>query len=41
VQIRMTGHCSGCKAAGLTSGWIEDKLREIIDPEISLEVVED
>jgi NifU-like protein len=41
VQIRMTGHCSGCKAAGLTSGWIEDKLREIIDPEITLEVVED
>jgi NifU-like protein len=41
VQIRMVGHCSGCKAAGLTSGWIEDKLREIVDPEISLEVVED
>jgi NifU-like protein len=41
VQIRMTGHCAGCKAAGLTSGWIEDKLREIVDSEITIEVVED
>ncbi len=41
VIIRMVGHCSGCKAAGLTSGWIQDKLQEIIDPDITLEVVEE
>jgi NifU-like protein len=41
VSIRMTGQCSGCRAAGLTSKWIEDKLREIVDPAIELEVVED
>lgn len=41
VVIRMTGHCSGCRAAGLTSNWIQDKLQEIIDPEIVLEVSEE
>jgi Fe-S cluster biogenesis protein NfuA len=41
VIIRMVGHCSGCRAAGLTTGWIEDKLKEIVDPAISLEVVEE
>ena len=41
VKIRMVGHCSGCRAAGLTTGWIEDKLREIVDPNISLEVLEE
>ena len=41
VSIRMTGHCSGCRAAGLTSGWIEDKLKEIVDSEITLKVVEE
>lgn len=41
VTIRMVGHCSGCRAAGLTTGWIEDKLREIVDPNISLEVLEE
>lgn len=41
VKIRMVGHCSGCRAAGLTSGWIEDKLREIVDPAIALEVLEE
>jgi len=37
----MTGHCSGCRAAGLTSNWIQDKLQEIVDPEIVLEVSEE
>jgi NifU-like protein len=41
VTIRMVGHCSGCRAAGLTTGWIEDKLREIVDPGIALEVLEE
>jgi NifU-like protein len=41
VKIRMVGHCSGCRAAGLTTGWIEDKLREIVDPNITLEVLEE
>ena len=41
VVVRLTGHCSGCRAAGMTSGWIQDKLREIVDPEIVLEVVEE
>jgi NifU-like protein len=41
VKIRMVGHCSGCRAAGLTTGWIEDKLREIVDPGIALEVLEE
>jgi NifU-like protein len=41
VVVRMTGHCSGCRAAGLTSIWIQDKLQEIVDPEITLEVLEE
>jgi NifU-like protein len=41
VIVRLVGHCSGCRAAGLTTGWIEDKLREIVDPSLSLEVLED
>lgn len=41
VAIRMVGQCAGCRAAGLTSGWIEDKLKEIVDPTIVLEVVEE
>jgi NifU-like protein len=41
VLIRMTGHCSGCRSALMTSGWIQDKLREIVDPEITLEVSEE
>jgi NifU-like protein len=41
VIVRLVGHCAGCRAAGLTTGWIEDKLREIVDPNISLEVLEE
>jgi len=41
VIIRMVGHCAGCRAAGLTTSWIEDKLKEIVDPSITLEVVEE
>ena len=41
VSIRMVGQCSGCRAAGLTTSWIEDKLKEIVDPAISLNVVEE
>ena len=41
VSIRMVGHCSGCRAAGLTTSWIEDKLKEIVDPTISLNVLEE
>jgi len=41
VSVRMVGQCSGCKAAGLTSVWIEDKLKEIIDPAIKLEILEE
>jgi NifU-like protein len=41
VIIRMVGHCSGCRAAGMTSGWIQDQLQEIVDPEIVLEVTEE
>jgi NifU-like protein len=41
VTVRMTGQCSGCRAAGLTSVWIQDKLQEIVDPDITLEVLEE
>lgn len=41
VAIRMIGQCSGCRAAGFTSAWIQDKLREVIDPEIVVDVVEE
>jgi NifU-like protein len=41
VLIRMVGHCSGCRAAGFTTGWIQDKLREIIDPAITVEITEE
>jgi NifU-like protein len=41
VAVRMTGHCSGCRAAGLTSVWIQDKLQEIVDPEITIDVMEE
>ncbi len=41
VTIRMTGHCSGCRSAGLTSIWIQDKLQEIVDSDIKLVVTEE
>lgn len=41
VAIRLTGHCMGCRASGMTTMWIEEKLREIIDPEIHVEVHEE
>jgi NifU-like protein len=41
VTIRLVAHCSGCRAAGLTSVWIEEKLREIVDPAIVLEIEEE
>jgi NifU-like protein len=40
VVIRMVGHCSGCRVSGLTTGWIQDKLREIVDPAVVVEVEE-
>ncbi len=41
VIIRLVGHCTGCRAAGFTSGWIQEKLQEIIDPSITIEVSEE
>jgi len=41
VIIRMVGQCAGCKAAGFTTNWIQDKLREVVDSDIVVEVVED
>jgi len=41
VSIRMIGQCSGCRAAGFTSAWIEEKLKEVVDPEIKVVVVEE
>ncbi|MCU0663240.1 MAG: Fe-S cluster assembly protein NifU [Myxococcota bacterium] len=41
VAIRLTGHCTGCRASGMTTMWIEEKLREIIDPDIRVEVHEE
>ena len=41
VIVRLVGHCSGCRAAGFTTGWIQDKLQEIIDPAITIEVSEE
>lgn len=41
VVIRMIGHCSGCRASSLTTGWIQDKLREIVDPAVVVETVEE
>jgi len=41
VTIRMVGHCSGCRAAGLTTKWIENKLKEVVDPAIELRVAEE
>jgi NifU-like protein len=41
VVIRMVGHCSGCRAAGFTTGWIQDKLQEIVDPDIIVETTEE
>ncbi len=41
VIIRMVGHCSGCRAAGFTTGWIQEKLREIVDPSVIVETTEE
>ena len=41
VLIRMIGHCSGCRASGLTTGWIQEKLQEIVDPQVVVETVEE
>lgn len=41
VAIRMVGQCAGCRAAGFTSAWIQEKLREVVDPEIIVDVAEE
>lgn len=41
VVIRMTGHCTGCRSSGLTTGWIQEKLQEIVDPSIIVETTEE
>jgi NifU-like protein len=41
VIVRMVGHCSGCRAAGFTTGWIAEKMQEIIDPDIKVRVTEE
>jgi NifU-like protein len=41
VIVRFVGHCSGCRASGFTTGWIQDKLQEIIDPAITIEITEE
>jgi NifU-like protein len=41
VFVRLTGHCAGCRSSGLTTGWIEDKLREIVDSAITIVIAEE
>ena len=41
VSIRMIGQCSGCRAAGFTTSWIQDKLKEVVDPDIEVLVLEE
>lgn len=41
VALRLTGQCTGCRSAGLTSVWIQDKLREIVDPDICIDALEE
>ena len=30
IHVALVGHCAGCKAAGFTTGWIQDKMRELV-----------
>jgi NifU-like protein len=40
VHVALVGHCAGCKAAGFTTAWIEEKMRELVADTIRVVVDE-
>lgn len=36
VRVSLVGHCAGCMAAGFTTGWIQDKLRELVSDRLTI-----
>jgi NifU-like protein len=40
VYVALVGHCVGCMAADFTTGWIEEKLRELVSPSIRIVIQE-
>jgi len=34
VHVTLVGHCAGCRSAGFTAGWIQDKMRELVSETI-------
>lgn len=38
VRVALVGHCAGCMAAGFTTGWIQDKMRELVADGITVVV---
>jgi NifU-like protein len=40
IHVALVGHCAGCKAAGFTTGWIQDKMRELVSETVTVVVDE-
>ena len=40
IHVALVGHCAGCKAAGFTTGWIQDKMRELVAESVTVVVDE-
>jgi NifU-like protein len=40
VHIALVGHCAGCRSAGFTAAWIQDKMRELVADTITIVVDE-
>jgi NifU-like protein len=40
IHVALVGHCAGCKAAGFTTGWIQDKMRELVAETVTVVVDE-
>jgi len=40
VHVALVGHCAGCRSAGFTAAWIQDKMRELVADTITIVVDE-
>jgi NifU-like protein len=40
VHVVLVAHCAGCRSAGFTAGWIQDKMRELVAESVNI-VIDD
>jgi NifU-like protein len=40
IHVALVGHCTGCRSAGFTAAWIQDKMREMVAESVNI-VVDD